>query len=346
MPASISDFTTGTSGAANATSVTANKPANVANNDLLVAVVYGRSNTAQYTTPPTGWTAVNPGGTRTTSVGWQTFYYKPIPVAASEAATSYTWAGGTNGRHDVIIGRVSGADLASPIEAVGNDALAIGGTPQTLPMPAVTAVSTNGLLITGENTQVTTGASPVNLTPPAGITKLATVTTTTSAQNNNLGMSYKQLSASGSTGTMVFSATGTLQSGLGYAMIIKSAAATNVAPTADAGADQTNIEPFATVTLNGSASTDSDGTISTYTWSQISGTSVTLSGSGASRTFTAPNTLSGDTLVFGLTVTDNGGLTSTQDTVSITVLQATELIRVSGAWAPARLSKRSGGVWV
>jgi hypothetical protein len=89
----------------------------------------------------------------------------------------------------------------------------------------------------------------------------------------------------------------------------------NVTPTANAGSDQT-VTAGTLVTLNGSGSSDPDGTISTYTWTQVSGTTVTLSGSGASRTFTPATS---GTRVFGLTVTDNLGATSTQDQVTITV---------------------------
>ena len=49
----------------------------------------------------------------------------------------------------------------------------------------------------------------------------------------------------------------------------------NEAPTANAGPDQTADEGTA-VTLDGSGSTDSDGTIATYTWTQTAGTGVTL----------------------------------------------------------------------
>lgn len=93
---------------------------------------------------------------------------------------------------------------------------------------------------------------------------------------------------------------------------------TNVAPTANAGADQ-SVQTGTLVTLNGSSSSDSDGTVASYTWTQVSGTSVTLSGSGATRTFTPS---SAGTYVFGLTVTDDDGATSTQDTVSIVATTA------------------------
>lgn len=88
----------------------------------------------------------------------------------------------------------------------------------------------------------------------------------------------------------------------------------NVAPTANAGPDQ-SIDTGDLVTLNGGGSTDSDGTIASYGWTQTSGPSVSLSGSGATRTFTP--TVAG-TYVFSLTVTDDDGATSTPDTVTVT----------------------------
>jgi methionine-rich copper-binding protein CopC len=90
----------------------------------------------------------------------------------------------------------------------------------------------------------------------------------------------------------------------------------NQAPTANAGIDQTVVQG-ATVTLNGSASSDSDGTITTYAWSQTGGTTVTLSSTSVVQpTFTAPAAPA--TLTFQLIVTDNGSLTGS-DTVVITV---------------------------
>jgi hypothetical protein len=86
----------------------------------------------------------------------------------------------------------------------------------------------------------------------------------------------------------------------------------NIAPVANAGPDQSGVAG-ATVTLNGSNSTDSDGTIVSYAWKQATGTAVTLSNAAvANPTFTAPSAgTSGTSLTFQLTVTDNGGLTAT-----------------------------------
>jgi hypothetical protein len=95
----------------------------------------------------------------------------------------------------------------------------------------------------------------------------------------------------------------------------------NDAPLANAGPDQ-SVAGGTTVTLNGSASSDLDGAIATYLWTQTAGTTVTLANPGASQTtFTAYTVNPGDTqvLTFRLTVTDNGGAQAS-DTVSIQVL--------------------------
>lgn len=96
---------------------------------------------------------------------------------------------------------------------------------------------------------------------------------------------------------------------------------TNVAPIANAGADQIVIVNSA-VTLDGSGSLDQDGTVASYEWVQLSGTSVTLSStSTASVTFTAPAAPA--TLSFQLTVTDDKDATD-KDTVAVTVANPVE----------------------
>ena len=98
---------------------------------------------------------------------------------------------------------------------------------------------------------------------------------------------------------------------------------TNIDPIAIAGEDQI-ISVGESVILDGSASTDSDGTISSYLWSQISGQAVTLSAANeAITTFTAPT--QEDILVFELLVSDElGG--SSSDTTSILIQNTTASI--------------------
>ena len=96
-------------------------------------------------------------------------------------------------------------------------------------------------------------------------------------------------------------------------------AAAQTAPTANAGADQTVAEG-ATVTLDGSGSSDSANRALTYAWSQTSGVEVELSSTGAvCPSFLAPTQLAATaTLTFSLTVTA-GGTASQPDTVAIAV---------------------------
>jgi hypothetical protein len=93
----------------------------------------------------------------------------------------------------------------------------------------------------------------------------------------------------------------------------------NLAPTADAGIDQT-VSEGASVALDGSGSSDPDDGIASYLWNQTAGTPVTLSNpTSPTPQFNAPDVgPSGATLSFQLTVTDDGGLQST-DTCVVTV---------------------------
>ena len=94
-------------------------------------------------------------------------------------------------------------------------------------------------------------------------------------------------------------------------------AGANRAPQARAGVDQT-VVTSAKGTLDGSASFDEDGQPVTLSWSQTSGTTVTLSSTTSERpTFTAPTVTTNEDLVFTLTVSD-GSLTDT-DTVTVTI---------------------------
>lgn len=105
-------------------------------------------------------------------------------------------------------------------------------------------------------------------------------------------------------------------SGTDIIQVIVSASA-NVAPTADAGVDQTIQLPTSSVTLTGSG-TDPDGTIVTYTWTKITGSGTITSPASATTTVTG---LGQGISQFKLTVTDNGGLTGS-DNMIVTVTAA------------------------
>lgn len=92
----------------------------------------------------------------------------------------------------------------------------------------------------------------------------------------------------------------------------------NQAPIADAGANQSITLPLNSVTLTGTGS-DPDGSIASYQWSKISGPTATLT--NATTSVLSLSDLVEGTYTFRLTVTDNGGLTATDD-VTVTVLPA------------------------
>ncbi|GAA4341533.1 malectin domain-containing carbohydrate-binding protein [Flaviaesturariibacter amylovorans] len=91
----------------------------------------------------------------------------------------------------------------------------------------------------------------------------------------------------------------------------------NAAPVANAGPDNTVTLPANSVTLNGSG-TDTDGTIASYSWTQVSGPGTAT----FSNTSVAAPTVSGlvaGTYLFALVVTDNNGAASVADQVGILV---------------------------
>ena len=90
----------------------------------------------------------------------------------------------------------------------------------------------------------------------------------------------------------------------------------NAPPMGDAGPDQT-VDEGVTVTLDASNSSDPDDGIASYLWEQTGGIPVTLSDpTGVQPTFTSPDVgPDGTSLAFRLTVTDNGGLQSTDSCV-------------------------------
>lgn len=93
---------------------------------------------------------------------------------------------------------------------------------------------------------------------------------------------------------------------------------TNSLPSVEAGSEQ-NVNELTLVTLSGSA-TDSDGSITSYSWQQTSGTNVTIvNGDSATASFTAPQIDINETLSFTLTATDNdGGAASDEIDINVT----------------------------
>lgn len=111
----------------------------------------------------------------------------------------------------------------------------------------------------------------------------------------------------------------------------------NKPPVANAGADVSITLPATTAQLDGSASTDPDGTITSYTWTKISGPAAgVITTSDANKTTITGLTIAGD-YVYELSVKDNGG-TSATDQVKVTVLPSANKLPVANAGANVNIT--------
>lgn len=181
------------------------------------------------------------------------------------------------------------------------------GTDQAIQLPT----STTTLVGSGNDPDGSiTGYLWTKLSGPAG----GTITSPTSATTGITALAA---------GTYVFNLRVTDNQGAtgnDQVSVIVSASA-NVAPTANAGIDQTIQLPVSSANLVGSGN-DPDGSITAYLWTQISGPAATItSPTTASTSVTGMNTA--NTYQFKLTVTDNGtpGLTGS-DNMIVTVTPA------------------------
>jgi len=102
----------------------------------------------------------------------------------------------------------------------------------------------------------------------------------------------------------------------GWGVDIANITVFNSPPTANAGPDKSGPRSVR-IDLNGSMSSDPDGTITAYEWIQISGSSVTLYDSATVDAWFIPSNMG--SLRFQLTVTDSDGATAS-DLVDVTVV--------------------------
>lgn len=99
----------------------------------------------------------------------------------------------------------------------------------------------------------------------------------------------------------------------------------NQSPVAAAGADQAIVLPTSSVTVNGSGSSDPDGTITNYLWTKLTGPATYTITSPASVSTTITGLVLG-IYTFRLQVTDNDGASDT-DTLQVSVTSVPSTIR-------------------
>jgi len=120
----------------------------------------------------------------------------------------------------------------------------------------------------------------------------------------------------------------------------------NQPPTADAGPNQA-VDEGVVVTLDASNSIDPDEDPLSYSWAQVGGSPVTLDDPAAMQpTFISPAVESeGETFTFQLTVTDSGGLEST-DECAVRVNYVTSDSDLTGSWIYLRSYWRRSRYWI
>ncbi|MBT1705703.1 PKD domain-containing protein [Chryseosolibacter indicus] len=190
--------------------------------------------------------------------------------------------------------------VSAPVTAPSNvSPVANAGSDKTITLP------TNSITLTGSATDSDGSIASYTWTKKSGgaATLSGGTTNTLKATNLVAGTYVFTLSVKDNKGAVATD---------DVTIVVKAAttSTTNAAPLASAGKDITIYLPTTTATIGGSAK-DSDGTIASYTWTKVSGGTVTLA--GATTSTLKLSGLKEGKYVFRLTVKDNKGATDTDD---------------------------------
>lgn len=162
---------TATGGIDTATSFTIGKPAGLQDGDLMIVTVSTQTATSTADFACSGWQRISAAYVPTSAAYRITaIYAKPIPTAASESASSYTFTSTdpTGGRIAATAFIVRGADLTSITAGVPSMSSGVNAT--TISTLLGTPTANGSLLLTTYNGQFTTGNSYAVTTAPAGMT--------------------------------------------------------------------------------------------------------------------------------------------------------------------------------
>lgn len=142
--------------------------------------------------------------------------------------------------------------------------------------------------------------------------------TVSAGKSVNISVTFKPVISGTQTANFVINHSGQNNSNT-VALSGGQSGSSNIPPIANAGADKAITLPANSVVLSGSG-TDADGTISSYTWKQISSpnNTATFFPNNAAQNPTVSGLIQG-TYIFALTVADNLGASSRPDSVIVTV---------------------------
>ncbi|MFB6392629.1 PKD domain-containing protein [Polymorphospora lycopeni] len=330
---------TSTASPGSASTASGTIPAGTQPGDLLVATVQIAAS-GGILAPPAGWTVIT--ALNTTSNSSSSVRAAQRRAEAGDAGAAVEIGLGVSARW--VLNIFAYYDDSGLPASVGQVVPSASGSQTASPAtPAVTplGVPAYAVAVIG-GTVAASGVQPT-LTAASGWTMQGqAVSTSVSLKNAVQGVATKALASPGEEPAAVHSLS---ESTIAVAAATIVLSSVNVPPVANAGPDQ-SVPPGATVILDGSGSTDPDGTLVGYLWEQVSGTPVELDDPTATQpTFGAPASVDGAVLVFSLTVTDDRG-DSDPDTVTISVAATgSAKVWVAGAWQTHPIQLRVSDGW-
>src|SRR5262249_42181293 len=190
---SIAFRSAGVSGGASG-NLTINKPAGTALNDVMIAAVGVRPNTATITAPA-GWTLLRRNDNANPTAHSLAIYYK---VAGAAEPASYLWTLSANTGNAGGISSFSGVDINNPVDvdAGQNTAAALTHT-----APSITTTKTNTMIVSAF--AMSSGAT---WTPPGAMTEGFDTSSIVSGNGETVEMAYVAQAAIGASGTFTATA--------------------------------------------------------------------------------------------------------------------------------------------
>jgi hypothetical protein len=287
-----------TASAASGTTLAVSKPANVADGDLLIIYVYSQF-TGTVTSVPSGWTAA-----KTTTNRSGGAYYKAIPSAAAETATTYSWTFSGGGRMCLICFRITGAATASIIDATGAENA--NQTTATWNVSALTAATAGDLLLVFSNWNNSSTAVST-ITPDVALTDGAQVASPATGNTSGIDVAYQQLTSTGSTGTRAITTSPTAAAASGFMIAIAQGGA--------AYSGSASLSSSSTLTAGGTPTASGAGGVSSASTVSATGVTggmipVTLNSSSTVTAGGTPNPVASPTLSTASTLTTSAKVTA------------------------------------
>ena len=169
-------------------------PAGVQAGDVLLAHIACRLPNSQTLTAPAGWTLIGgAGGNASSGIGQWAYYH--VAGSSEPASYTFTWSAQPTGENGGAMSAWIGVDNSNPV-----DASAISGQVDStsITAPSISPTGSSDLLVclyAHENSSTNTQTLPANLT--SGYSE------DTGGYSPGFLLGYRQLSASGATGTQV-----------------------------------------------------------------------------------------------------------------------------------------------